>query len=93
MQQRILCLSISSLLSMFFGFFLLASNSLYDVIICLVRSAESFANRDHNMIIFQKCNIFTKSVYLESNLCPHFSTALQSFLQIEDYFKANFNDT
>ena len=60
---------ISNLVSILFRFFLLASNSLFDVTARLVRSTESFFNTEHDMMIFFKnCNIFTKAVYLKTDL-------------------------
>ena len=61
-----------------FPFFLHAWNSLYDVIMLTGTTLQSFADSDHHMIIFFiNCNIFTKSVYLKTNLWLHFFTNFQ----------------
>ena len=61
--RQLLDLSILSLLRMLLPIFLLASNWLYDVMIRLVSSTQSFADRGHNMIIFSKNETFLENQF------------------------------
>ena len=49
---------------------------------CLCGTINIFATIDHNMIIFfNNCKVFTKLLYLKSNLCAHFSTDFHNYFK------------
>ena len=41
---------------------------------------QSFATRDHYIIFFKCCEVFSKLVYLQTDLQPRLPTDFQNFL-------------
>ena len=72
MLRAILCLSTTSLRSIFFFAFSLARlNWVYDVTICLVRLIQMFAIADHNIKMFSKIATFLQNQKILQKLQKH----------------------
>ena len=64
MLRALLYLSTSSPKHFFFSISLARLNWVYDVLICLVRLTQMFANEDHNMKMFSKIATFLQNQFL-----------------------------
>ena len=85
MQQQVLCLGIFSFPSMLVAFFSERFNSIYNVRMLpgTIKVHQFFAARDHHLMIF------SKSVYLKTDLWSHSLTDFQIFFMNQIVFQAN----